>query len=201
MYIQWFVKGISGEVLDWDDAKRLLTDHHGIQSNWLRGRAGGRIVPAEVVTQLTDANLDSHLHDYDNFGPDTPFISVAAGAVERDVLMQTNRIHPATTTALRFATADWSHPGTLFFGWLPAALNPAIPYGAVAEDVRNLNVYHRWSPFQLEGELTAKIAIPANQIARLEWWDGDVDPHNPIDRFNNPGFAAPAPVTNMREVF
>jgi len=110
-------------------------------------------------------------------------------------------MHSAVTTALRFATDHWDHPGTLFFGWLPAALNPAVSIGAVAEEVRNLNVYHRWSPFQLEGELTAKIAIPANQIMRLEWWDGAADPQNPCESFLNPGFVEPRPITNVREHF
>ena len=203
MYIQWFVKGISGDAgsLDWVTAQALLNDGQGILSNWWRTISGGTISPAQVDAILTENNLDRHIHDYANFGNATPFISVASGCVERDTLLAQNYIHSALTTALDFATDAWAHPGALFFGWVPVALNPAVPLSAFAEEIRNLNVYHRWSPFQLEGELTAKVHIPANQIERVEWWDGSVDRENPVHTFSNSGFVGPTPITNVRELF
>ncbi|TSE14056.1 hypothetical protein C1D09_000780 [Mesorhizobium intechi] len=203
MYIQWFAKGISGDAgaLDWATAKNLITDARGIQSNWWRNIPGGKITPTQVDAVLTDGNLDRHVHDYANFGPHTPFISVAAGCVERDTLLSQNHIYSALTTALDFATDAGRHPGAIFYGWVLVALNPAVPLSAVAEEIRDLNVYHRWSPFQLEGEITAKIHIPSNQIEHVEWWDGHSGQTTLIDSFPNPGFVKPTPITNIRELF
>ena len=67
--------------------------------------------------------------------------------------------------------------------------------------IRDLNVYHRWSPFQLEGEITAKIHIPSNQIERVEWWDLSSDATASQRTCTNPGFVTPAPILNVREHF
>jgi hypothetical protein len=34
----------------------------------------------------------------------------------------------------------------------------------------------------LEGEITAKVHVPANQIETVEWWDGDHSLASPLDR-------------------
>lgn len=207
MYVQWFVKGIGScdadgnPGLGWDEAQTLLLSGHGITSNWWRNKPGGRISPPEVDAVLTEHNLERHVHDYDRFGQETPFISVASGCVERDVLLRRNSVYSAVDTALDFATDAGSHPGCLFYGWIVTSLNPAVQLSGVAEAIRDLNVYHRWSPFQLEGEVTAKIHIPSNQIERVEWWDLSTDPTDPLDTCMNPGFVAPAPILNVREHF
>ena len=72
---------------------------------------------------------------------------------------------------------------------------------SVAEPVRDLNIYRRWSPYQLEGEITAKIHIPANQIERVEWWDGDHCKTKPKCRWESPDYVEPARVSNIRELF
>ncbi len=159
------------------------------------------ISPHEVENALTEPHLYRHLHDYQNFGPYTPFISVAAGCVERDALLAQNSVYSAIDTALEFATDAGQYAGALYFGWLPVSLNPAVTIRAVGKAVRDLNVYHRWSPFQLEGEITAKIHIPANQIERVEWWDPAGGLTQCSDHFNNPRFVAPTPILNVRELF
>jgi hypothetical protein len=128
-------------------------------------------------------------------------LSLASGCVERDTIAQRNYIYSAIDTALGFATDYWSQPGALFFCWTLVASNPAVEVAGVSEAVRELNVYHRWSPYQLEGEITAKVQIPANQISRVEWWDGAVRKDRWIDRFINPKYVDPAPVTNLRDLF
>jgi hypothetical protein len=45
------------------------------------------------------------------------------------------------------------------------------------------------------------VQIPANQINRVEWWDGSLDKSGPIDTLVNPSYIDPAPVTNLRELF
>lgn len=207
MYVQWFVKGIGSQdaagnpALSWDAAQALLLQGVGILSNWWRNKPGSVISPAEVESVLTEHNLDRHVHDYDNYGSDTPFISVASGCVERDALLRRNSVHSAVDTALDFATDAGDYPGCLFYGWVIAGLSPAVPLSGVAEPVRDLNVYHRWSPFQLEGEVTAKIHIPSNQIERVEWWDLSSDATAPLRTCVNPNFVPPTAVLNMREHF
>jgi hypothetical protein len=204
MYIQRCVKGIIGEVpgaggISKDEAFEMATDGRGIVSNWWRKLHS--ISPALVEEALTEANLDRHLHDYENFREDTPFISLACGAVERDALVQQNYIYSARDTALMFATEDWARPGALFYVWVPVSYSRAVAISAVAEPVRDLNIYRRWSPYQLEGEITAKVNIAANQIEKVEWWDGSKSQTAPIDFHDNPKFVAPTALSNIRDLF
>jgi len=89
MYVQWFVKGIVGSggsppsTVD-ESASLSPARAKGIQSNWWRVK--GTIGTDEIAQILTDQNLDRHLHDYANFGANSPFISLAVGCVERDIL-------------------------------------------------------------------------------------------------------------------
>src|SRR5262245_30070962 len=100
MYVQWCVKGISGNALTKKDAFDLVASGRGIPSNWLRHK--GSISPGEVAKVLNPYNLDRHLHDYVNFGQQSPFVSLASGCVERDALLQRNVIHSAIDIALHF---------------------------------------------------------------------------------------------------
>jgi hypothetical protein len=205
VYIQWGVKGIAGSngedqgVLTKDEAFDLIRSGTGIRSNWWRER--GTITPPEILSVLTTTNLDRHLHDYAVYGRHSPYISVACGCVERDTLLSQNITYFAQDTALAFATEHWERPGALFYCWVVASLNPAVEIQSVAESVRDLNIYRNWSPFQLEGEVTAKIHIPANQVWRVEWWNGQESTVAPVDTFDNPEFIDPAPITNVRGLF
>ena len=204
MYIQRCVKGVEGEQngdggITWDEARAIITNANGIISNWWRKH--GRITPEQIATVLTDQNLDRHLHDYDAFGNDTPFISLACGSVERDKLVQSNSRYSAIDTALMFATANWTRPGALFFLWVPTSHNRVVPLSAFAEPVRDINIYQRWSPYQLEGEITAKINIPANQIEKVVWWDSSHSETAPEHVWVNPDYVDPDPLSNIREFF
>lgn len=199
MYVQWFAKGISGQYVSKADAWAMVASGEGILSNWWR--AQGSITPAQVQQVLTETNLDRHLHAYASYGGTTPFISVASGCVERDALLQRNWIYSAVDTALEFATDAGAHAGAVFYGWTIVGLNPAVPLGGVSESVRELNVYRRWSPYQLEGEITAKVHIPANQIERVEWWDPALSLLSAQDTYDNPDFESPEPITNLRDLF
>ena len=204
MYIQRCVKGIAGELRGEDgitekDAREIVTRARGIFSNWWR--KAGKITPEEVESILTDHNLDRHLHDYANFKDDTPFISLACGSVERDVLIKSSFVYSAIDTALMFATEDWNRPGALFFLWTPTSHSRATNLSSVAEPVRDLNIYQRWSPYQLEGEITAKVHIPANQIEKVEWWDPTHSITSPKHVWPNPDFIDPTPLSNIRDLF
>ena len=183
----------------WNDAIGLVTSDNGITSNWWI--QNGTISPRQVASVLTEQNLDRHLHDYTNYGPGSPFISLACGAVGRDVIHRRNYTVSAIDTALMFATDDWLRPGALFYLWVPTSHNKAVPLSLVAEPVRDLNIYRRWSPYQLEGEVTAKVHIPANQIKKIEWWDGDYSKRQRQYVWRNPKYISPDPLSNIRELF
>jgi hypothetical protein len=215
MFVQWCIKGVRGlstnepndKGLTPDAAIELVRGGHGILCNWWRRVS--TIQPYEVRQKLTAANLDLHVNNYNRICNDTPFLSLTAGCVERDVFYRTNRILPAEDTALMFATENGKRSGFLFYCWVIVGLRPAVAIEAVAEEVRELNSYRSWSAYQLEGELTAKIYIPANQIQRVEWWAPGPSGHltqqisgpdwNPA--YVNPQFNAASEVSNIRELF
>lgn len=206
MYVQWCVKGIAGPSADGtrtgvskSDAFDLVRNGGGIVSNWWRNKK--KITPIDTHGILTDTALDQHRHQYGAVKKRTPFISLSAGSVERDRLLRLNRVHSAIDTALGFATDNWTRPGALFHCWVIVAPNPAVTVSGVAEAVRDLNVYHGYSDWHLEGEITAKIRVPANQIQRVEWWDGAQSTSAPVDQHVNPDFQDPGPVLNLREAF
>lgn len=207
MFIQWCIKGIRGRLatddptlgIDDDTARAMLDDGEGIICNWWRDV--GTISPSARRDKLTAHNLNRHVHDYANFGKETPFISLTAGCVERDAALRLNRIHEAQDVALRFAT-DWGkHVGYLFHCWVVVGLKPAVEVGSVAEEIRELNTYVSYSDFQLEGEITAKINVPSNQIQSCERWDpigaGRLRRAKDWPYFNN-GFTSPSVLSNIR---
>jgi hypothetical protein len=199
MYIQWCVKGIASRPgFDWAAAQSTVSAQHGIISNWWHHH--GQITPADVAGELNLANLYRHLNDYAAYGPVSPFISLAAGSVERDAYLQTNTVHSAIDTGLWFATAYGTRPGALFYCWTPVGLNPAVEVASVSESVRDLDVYRDYLPFQPEGEITAKVSLPSNQIQRVEWWDSFAAA-GPVHTFVNPSFVEPTPLTTLRELF
>ncbi|WP_164658405.1 hypothetical protein [Tropicibacter sp. Alg240-R139] len=204
MYIQKCVKGIVGDTsgssgLTQSKAQEIIDQDHGIMSNWWRKEH--QITPPMIADVLTRQNLDRHLHDYENFGDETPFISLASGSVERNTILQRNFAYSAIDTALQFATDDWTRPGALFFCWVATSNYPAVEVSNVAEAVRDLNIYQRWSPYQLEGELTAKVHIPSNQIERVEWWDPSHGHWGPQHTWSNPKYVEPDVLSNIRELF
>lgn len=179
MFVQWCVKGIRGvgpsdppaSGLTEKDAKDVIDRDYGILCNWWRNV--GKISPAEIAQKLTPVNLNRHVHDYPRFEHETPFISLSAGCVERDVALRLNRIYEAADVALRFATGFGQRPGYLFHCWVIVGNGPAVGVPGVAERIRDLNTYTSYSDYQLEGEITAKIHIPAGHIERCERWDCD----------------------------
>ena len=211
MFVQWCIKGIRGRLpgeavsagIRNAEARSLLNDSHGVACNWLRRVRGRKVTPAERRRKLTALNLDRHIHDYDSFKDDTPFISLTAGCVERDAALRLNRIHEAQDVALRFAT-DWGmRHGYLFYCWVIVGLRPAVTIEGIAEEIRELNTYFSYSDFQLEGEITAKIHVPANQIQRCERWNADGKGRvgtGPVWQYVNPNFESPELVSNIRDL-
>ncbi|GLZ29392.1 hypothetical protein Lesp02_15820 [Lentzea sp. NBRC 105346] len=208
MIVQWCIKGMS--LPDDDAAKALITGGYGLICNWWRDV--GQISPPQVRDKLTPGNLNFHVNHFTVTMPDgrpfssaTPFISLSAGVVERDVAMKTNIVRRARRTALWFGT-DFGRVKTayLYRCWMVLAPRAAVSIEGVAEEVRDLNTYRRYSDFQTEGEIAAKVNVPANQIESCEKWVLDVSSGPAVLSlswvFSNPLFVPPDQLSNIREV-
>jgi hypothetical protein len=214
MIVQQCIKGVWGNDgspytnsgLTPQEAVDRVKHGHGLLSNWWRSVSA--ISPQEIRQKLTTTALDQHVNNYDSVRNGTPFISLTAGCVERNKYYRTNTIHSAVDTALQFATENGTRPGILFYCWVIVGLKPAVGVEAVAEEIRELNSYRKWSAWQLEGEIAAKINIPANQIERIEWWEPNRGNLSQVSKgsdwnpaYVNPNFDPPGTVSNTRELF
>jgi hypothetical protein len=212
MIIQRVIKGISK--ITQDQALRMLSE--GIVRNWWR-----KVNPLpqhEVPLRLTDRNLDWHQNRYNDPDPleggeqfrlYTPFISTTAGTVERDTFNETNIMNPAWKEALPFATDSLTADGYLFYCYLLIIDRRTVAYQAFAEELRELNVYPGFSPYQPEGEITAKIVIPPAQIEKAEFWSaadaldavesGSLPGPDPARTLYNSFFVRPEDYNNVRD--
>ncbi|MEO0438646.1 MAG: hypothetical protein AAF098_17240 [Pseudomonadota bacterium] len=146
---------------------------------------------------MTAAAIDMHVNNYGAVKDDTPFISLTSGCVSRDLYLRTNTVLPARNTAVEFATDGGFLDGYIFYCWLLVGLKAAPEVEGIAEEVRELNTYHSYSAYQTEGEVAAKIVVPANQIEGVE----KVDPSGKrIKWIGNPDFTPPDRVTNFRDL-
>lgn len=173
MIIQHVLKGIGG--IDDAEAQRILDV--GILCNWWRKVV--TLPQAEIAERLTERNLTWHQNNYDTPDPleggeefrhHSPFISTTAGTIERDPIHARHVVHSALQVALEFATDGWTQDGVVFYCYLFVLGRPAIPHQFLSEELRELNVYRGYSPFQPEGEIAAKIIIPTAQVEKYEFY-------------------------------
>lgn len=210
MYVQTCIKGMHG--IDDEQAQHVL-DGAGLLCGWWR--RVNRITPTQVAERLTSSELDLHVNAFDERHPsrqgvvrdETPFISLAAGSIERNATLKTNFVHPAHRTALLFASDFGRLRGDcyLFYCWVIVGLVPAAPVRHLAEEVRELNTYRRYSAFQLEGEVAAKVEVSACQIHRFERYTIS-NGHSGIrikctGQVENPNYVDPQSVVNIRKAF
>jgi hypothetical protein len=173
MIIQQVIKGLSD--LNDQDVDGIF--HMGIVCNWWRTQ--GHLPQNQVPDRLTEQNLNWHQNSFNRrdpsygnapFSANTPFISTTAGTIERDTVNRTNTLTPAWKSALYFATDRWTKDGWLFYCHLFLIGKRAVAMEAFSEELRELNIYTAFSPFYLEGEITAKLVIPSAQIERADFW-------------------------------
>jgi hypothetical protein len=201
MIVQWAIKGLA--LPDDQTAKTIIDSREGLICNWWRGV--GQISPWEIRDRLTQANLNLHVNHFTlgGFNSRTPFISLSAGTVERDSAAQTNVVRRARRTAMWFGTQFGNASNAyLFTCWVVLAPRRAVEIEGVAEEVRDLNTYRRYSAFQTEGEVAAKIVIPDNQIESCEKWVWD-RPRGTLSLawcYPNPRFTVPEQLSNVREL-
>ncbi|MGX4691211.1 hypothetical protein [Streptomyces sp. JNUCC 63] len=207
MIVQWCFKGMS---LGGDsEAKNVIDDRTGIICNWWR--KVHTISPEATREKLTDDNIDMHVNHFTDpdpatgrpFNEQTPFISLTAGSIERATFAKTNFAHTARRTALWFATEfGQRETAYLFRCWVLVGPRPAVEVEGVAEEVRDLNTYRRYSAYQPEGEIVAKIIIPDNHIHSCEkWlWNRRRLTFSRAWTHSNPRFTFPDKLSNVREL-
>jgi hypothetical protein len=216
VYIQACLKGVSG--ITTADAEAILRGR-GLACTWWR--KAGRIRPEEIQQRLTRAEVSLHVNAFGadhptrggRVGDQTPFISLTAGAVERktweeDGLEYGDNIeHGAFLTALAFASRQGeASEGFLFYCWVMVGLRPRPEIRHLAEEVRELNTYRGYSPYQREGEILAKVEVPANQIEKYERYEFRPDPDGTpvpvcVEMADNPDYVDPHLVTPYRGWF
>jgi len=207
MIVQWCLKGLA--LRDDAEADAIISGQEGLLANWWR--SVGEVTPAEIRQKLTDRNADRHVNHFSDVDPVTkapfsahsPFISLTAGTVERDSFTHTNHVHRALQVALWFGTDFGRRPTAYVYTcWTLVGPRRAVEVESVAEEVRDLNTYRRYSEYQTEGEILAKVIVPDNQVLKYERWDRDVA----TGRFmrngskTNPRFTPPTKLSNVREL-
>jgi len=204
LHVQWCVRGIARPDSDW--LNRLFSSA-GLVCGWWRARPDGTLPAAEIQLRLDQLQLDLHQNAFyavdPRFGPErvqdtTPFVSLSAGAVSRETLLHTNVAHRAQFVASEFATDYGRCDGVLVYCWVITSTVPAVPIVGVAEELRDLNSGRAYSAFQLEGEVAAKIEVPARQLYAYQ----------PVRRIGlryetgsavfNPRFVSPDPLSEIR---
>jgi hypothetical protein len=207
MIVQWCMKGMS--LPSDEEARAIIDTRMGILSNWWR--EVHEITPATRRDKLTAGNLDLHVNHFsDNdpvtgqpFSKMTPYISFSSGTVERDSAAKTNYVHTALQTALWFGTNfGSSNTAYLYTCWVIVAIRAAVEVEAVAEEVRDLNSYRRYSAYQTEGEVVAKVFVPDNHIQQCQKWTWNRASRtiSPDWIQKNPRFTRPDTLSNVREL-
>jgi len=216
MYFQKVVKGING--LSSSHAKLIVDE--GLRSNWWRKM--GTITPIGIKEQLIEKNAMLHLNSYNEplpighpfygrektYGDVTPFISTTAGAIQRDTFKKQNFLRDPFLTALNFATKNLKSNGYIFYAYLITLNKKAIELEQFSEDVRELHIYQDFMPYQLQGEVMAKILIPSVQIEMALEFDGPtakdelrrgIEP-TPTHTISNISYQNPQKFSNIKEI-
>jgi hypothetical protein len=215
MIVQWCCKGLAkvgeAEILE------MFSNHVGlICQDWFRSwKTGESFVVKDAMERLSEAGLHRHVNDFSSPDPAsglpfcevTPFISLSAGCVDRDVQSKTNQVHRALRTALDFATTDYADParppchGWVLYCYVVLGSNPAVRVPIVAEEVRELNHNRAFSGWYWQGEVAAKLNVPSAQILCAERYEPRPGWSPRVTKvLVNPGFYHPAALLAERRM-
>lgn len=170
---------------------------HGIICNWWQNKPGGTISPQEIQAKLSERALYDHLVRYEDVRDETPFLSTTAGTVERRAAVERNVFFPPMYTALRFATRNFSQDGYIVHAYLYTLGKKSVELEEFAEEVRDVNTYTAFYAWHPEGEIVAKIMIPARRIEKIERYDLE----GLLAQLNNAQLPAPAAVFSEPAVY
>jgi hypothetical protein len=207
-----FQKVLKGITIEDEMHARLILEDSGIVCNLWR-KVGAPLTPKEVRERLTDRNVEWHLNHYDDkddkenneiFSCHTPFISTTAGCVERDARSGKNPAFSALITAVKFATANFTRTGWVFYGYVNVIGRKSVPLAEFAEETRELHIWTDFQQWHPEGEVMAKIVIPPTHLERAECYDGPTLVNRGkivcIKSLRNAYYKAPESFSNVREV-
>jgi hypothetical protein len=82
--------------------------------------------------------------------------------------MSRNIVYIPIITALNFATNWLTRPGYVFYGYVFTLGQKSLELAEFAEEVRELHIYTHFLPYHDEGEIVAKIHIPAVRLEKVE---------------------------------
>jgi hypothetical protein len=197
--VQWCLKGIPRTPAFTDaEAKQALLSA-GLLSNWMRANATMTLDAglASAHQMLSDTALAAHVNSYATVASTTPYLSLTAGVVERDPTTRHAIHHPAWTTALDFATSGGASDGYVFECWVQLPGNPAPELPGFGEEVRDLNLQPRFAWWHHEGEIVAKLGVPARQIRLVFRFARN---QKPVSVMINKDFVPPERISNIRSL-
>jgi hypothetical protein len=199
MLIQWCLKGITERGSFSDNQVAAALAGEGLSSAWLRGQRQPSMAnfPGQTHYVLSRNALDAHVNGFGTSASSTPYFSLSAGCVELDAVTRQTTTFSALQTALEFATESGSRPGYVFRMWVLVSPKPAPELPGFAEEVRELNLFAQYAPFHYEGEVAAKLYVPARQIEWAEKYDEKLRRQW---RWPNPRFVPPERVSNVLDV-
>lgn len=184
MLIQWCLKGVRESPTFSDAQAAAVLTSTGLASAYVytdqtvHTRSDAF---ADAHAALSATALDDHVNDFSSVGARTPYISLGAGCRTIDPVTGYALTHSAFDTALDFATgAVWgavTSPGYVFKLWLIVTPKPAPSLPSYGEEVRDLNVFEKYTIFHKEGEIAAKLVVPHRQIESVTKYraDGSLD--------------------------
>jgi hypothetical protein len=197
MLIQWCLKGIPEQPGFGPAEAQDALDQDGLRADWQRAGGFRSAVPRDSHAVLDSAALRQHINAPAAVRGTTPYLSLTAGCVERDPGTGAVVSYGAMDTARAFATRNGTCPGFVFRLWVLVAPKPAPELPGFAEEVRSLLLFDDLGLFHEEGEITAKLFVPARQILSFVRFDAQGMEHPPV---MNQGFVAPERISNLREL-
>ena len=198
MLVQWCLKGVAESTAFGDPQARAALAQDGLTTSWLR-TAGGLLtsLPAGSHTALSQSALDAHVNGFAGVASQTPYLSLSAGCIELDPATLKTTKYEARLTALDFATDGGTTDGYLFKLWVLVSPKQAPELPGFGEEVRELNIFRQFAKFHHEGEIAAKLFVPARQIQKVEKYRSDLT--FDWDEWN-PDFVPPERVSNVLDL-
>ncbi len=198
MLIQWCLKGIPEQNNFSDREATNALNFNGLSSSWLRNQnAGASQFSSLAHPVLSQVALDAHVNGFGAAAANTPYMSLTAGCVELDPTINSISVFSAMRTALDFATKGGQCRGYVFRMWVIVSPKPAPELPGFAEEVRELNLFQQFCLYHREGEVAAKLFVPARQIQKVMIFDRDLI-H--VNTHVNPGFVPPERISNVMDV-
>jgi hypothetical protein len=198
MHIQWCLKGIK-ESKDFGDAEARALLSTGLKSNWLRNNSTIAFDPGMTDAQdaLGPTALFNHVHNYGTFSAYTPYISLSAGIRRSDGGHGLQEFR-AWETALDFATDSPTGTGYVYRVWTIVSPKPSPRLMGISDELRDLNQFWDYAYYNYEGEIAAKLLVPARQI---HWVAKVAFPATQVWVDTNTELVEPDTITNLKLEF